>query len=657
MIGTPSDDDDPRLSERLRRQAGSFDLPRPDEIELGRRSAKRRRTRAGAFGAALLALGVAGGATFVTLAEDDGTNRVQVASPDGADKAADETIEGDDRARGGSELEFGSLPLSTREIGLPDDIAPWNIWSDGDVAYAMTLDGWISRTSDLSAWERLPEPPVIELIASSDLDAFEFLYQGVSARGDVIAAVVTVFDTSVFLFGGEGEAAGEEDVDFGAWAHCDGVRQASPERHIVVSFDAGQTWAAHAVAGPVDVGNGSPVPDWQATVATDGSTVVVSSVGFSHFDPACALHDAGVLGDDDTLAELGNDGSTVDYKLEDGTEGRLTAADLGMTDNELSTLFNGEMDAPSALSVLEPGGELREVESNNGWLELIATSRGYVTITHAELGTTLRRSLDGGRSWTEVEGPGDGWVQASGESLLAMGVRSARVSHDLGATWDDIDGVGRVQPNMFVVNGDHVLVLGHDEGEMQMADIPEMEVAIGSDGRTLVIQQGPELERATVIDDATGEVLFDLEIDPMSPDTADGINHTDDGGVRISDADGNVLFEASGREMSQAFTAAFESVEAEEERLEGPSPKPETVVGHRGPDGEWIFAPLSDLTGSEGDAFWAIPWEDGFLVVHEPAIDEPAMPEPSDEAEIDEDGGWFAYAGQTSSLLYLTPAG
>ena len=99
MIGTPSDDDDPRLSERLRRQAGSFDLPRPDEIELGRRSAKRRRTRAGAFGAALLALGVAGGATFVTLAEDDGTNRVQVASPDGADKAADETIEGDDRGR------------------------------------------------------------------------------------------------------------------------------------------------------------------------------------------------------------------------------------------------------------------------------------------------------------------------------------------------------------------------------------------------------------------------------------------------------------------------------------------------------------------------------------------------------------------------------
>ena len=52
---------------------------------------------------------------------------------------------------------------------------------------------------------------------------------------------------------------------------------------------------------------------------------------------------------------------------------------------------------------------------------------GLILLSVWYVGTTVRRSLDGGRSWHEVEAPGDGWVQASGESLLAMGFRSARV--------------------------------------------------------------------------------------------------------------------------------------------------------------------------------------------------------------------------------------
>jgi hypothetical protein len=199
-----------------------------------------------------------------------------------------------------------------------------------------------------------------------------------------------------------------------------------------------------------------------------------------------------------------------------------------------------------------------------------------------------------------------------------------------------------------------------------------IEVAIPKDGRTMTMSQDGAAMTVTVVDDGSGDVLFEMTADASTEDPPEGIEVTETGGFSVVDTDGTTVFEVAEDEVSRAWEEAYRETGAFSEFDDEAYVEPETILGYTSGDGEWVLAPLSDVAGVDGRAYFGIGWGDGFLVVVDrsgfAAVDAVEAPdttlgdsgEPTVETgpslslvtEEDFDGQY-----QPPKLLLLTPAG
>ncbi|MFT7647664.1 MAG: hypothetical protein ACI8Y4_002414 [Candidatus Poriferisodalaceae bacterium] len=182
------------LQRRLRHQVASVepDAPTIDSLQSSAVAKRRRRTRMGAFAAAVVLAAGALGAAAV-LSDDSGeSDRAQIASPaeDSAarDSAASESSDGFEVV----DLDYGTLPITWQDITLPAEIG-WveRIIDTGDGVLLVDGGGaWTSR--DLATWTPVQVPD--NVAGGPGQNGY---MQSVTARGDIIALVYSQYSGGV----------------------------------------------------------------------------------------------------------------------------------------------------------------------------------------------------------------------------------------------------------------------------------------------------------------------------------------------------------------------------------------------------------------------------------------------------------------------------
>lgn len=593
---------DRQLTDHLHATANLIEGPTttPDGI---RRRALRRRRRRSTVGA-VAAVTILGGAGLFAISTDTtDAETVEAAGPEAATTESDsEAGTGadatDDATNDRDDATAPVTPFSTGPVGvwsavdLPAGIEPWSVSATSNGFYASSPQGSslgaLHRSDDGRTWTTLPSSPSTNIWT-------------IGASEELIA-VVGLDDTVI----SDTEPSNTEVAD----------GRGIPESAIWTSRDQGATWDFLTL--PPSEAQPEPESPYlsdnvELSVIVRDDTLVATRSTWRGINEQAVLERVGVTNDDvESMSQTDDRFSIVTMS---GERFSVTYDELGISE-EVQGLFTG----PSGVEILvstngAPATIVQRIDDGYGATPVTTPARFVVTVWSED--GEARWTSDDGITW-DVGAPQAGIVPGTSGTSDAFTFRA----RDLIRTGPDGDSdpLLTLDPPLEVsgvaASGDVIVVTAMawdiDPGviDEQLAELPD--ATLTKDARTLVVSFAEN--RIAVIEDATGNVVFETSLDLMDENgEAPGVQESDDGAVTISDpTTGEIVFEFSEAEFSDANPDMFDieaDLESDAVATYGPSDST-TMIGVSMDNGAtWGWQPAEDAFSSR--AAWVNLISDG----------------------------------------------